>query len=93
MGEAVKVGENFGLRIKQIGDVKQVIAYGEAAPLIEAARARGMPLALTMIDDPEIARLYERRLVLVRPDGHVAWRGDRAPADPAGIIDRVRGAG
>ena len=25
LGEAVKVGENFGLRITQIGDVKQVI--------------------------------------------------------------------
>ena len=26
VGEAVKVGENFGLRLTQIGDVKQVIA-------------------------------------------------------------------
>lgn len=26
VGEAVKVGENFGLRITQIGDIKQVIA-------------------------------------------------------------------
>jgi flagellar motor switch protein FliN len=26
LGEAVKVGENFGLRITQIGDVKQIIA-------------------------------------------------------------------
>lgn len=25
-GEAVKVGENFGLRIKQVGDVRQLIA-------------------------------------------------------------------
>ena len=25
VGEAVKVGENFGLKISQIGDVKQVI--------------------------------------------------------------------
>jgi len=25
LGEAVKVGENFGLRITQIGDVKEVI--------------------------------------------------------------------
>jgi len=25
MGEAVKVGENFGLKITQIGDVKEVI--------------------------------------------------------------------
>jgi flagellar motor switch protein FliN/FliY len=26
VGEAVKVGENFGLRITQIGDVKQIVA-------------------------------------------------------------------
>jgi len=26
VGEAVKVGENFGIRITQIGDVKQIIA-------------------------------------------------------------------
>jgi flagellar motor switch protein FliN/FliY len=26
VGETVKVGENFGLRITQIGDVKQIIA-------------------------------------------------------------------
>jgi flagellar motor switch protein FliN/FliY len=25
VGEAVKIGENFGLRIRQIGDVKQVV--------------------------------------------------------------------
>lgn len=32
-------------------------------------------------------------LVLVRPDGPVAWRGSRVPADPASVIDTVRGAG
>jgi flagellar motor switch protein FliN/FliY len=26
LGEAVKVGENFGLRITQIGDMKQIVA-------------------------------------------------------------------
>jgi len=26
VGEAVKVGENFGIRITQIGDVKQIVA-------------------------------------------------------------------
>jgi len=25
IGEAVKIGENFGLRIRQVGDVKQVV--------------------------------------------------------------------
>ena len=40
----------------------------------------------------EAAKLYERSLVLVRPDGHVAWRGDQAPADALSVIVRVRGA-
>jgi hypothetical protein len=31
-------------------------------------------------------------LVLVRPDGHVAWRGDVCPDDPLALIDHVRGA-
>jgi len=36
-------------------------------------------------------KAYERRLVLVRPDGHVAWRADTEPDDALAIIDRVRG--
>jgi hypothetical protein len=45
------------------------------------------------IRDEQAVALYERRLVLVRPDGHVAWRGDEVPADAAWVIDTVRGAG
>jgi hypothetical protein len=44
------------------------------------------------LTQPAIAALYERKLVLVRPDGHVAWRGDTPPADPLAVMDRVRGA-
>ena len=33
-----------------------------------------------------------RNLVLVRPDQHVAWRGDEEPAAPLDLIDLVRGA-
>lgn len=65
----------------------------DAAPLEDAARKRGVPLTSERFEDPAIAALYERKLVLVRPDGHVAWRGDAAPADPLAIIDKVRGAG
>jgi 2-polyprenyl-6-methoxyphenol hydroxylase-like FAD-dependent oxidoreductase len=64
----------------------------EVAPLIVAARARRLPLRAVAIEDPEVAALYERKLVLVRPDGHVAWRSDTLPADPAAIIERIRGA-
>jgi FAD binding domain len=64
-----------------------------ARPLLEAAGRRGLPMRFIPLDAPDLLALYERRLALVRPDGHVAWRGDAAPADPLAVIDRVRGAG
>jgi 2-polyprenyl-6-methoxyphenol hydroxylase-like FAD-dependent oxidoreductase len=64
----------------------------EAAPLLGAARQRRVPVEFVPLVEPPIAALYERRFVLVRPDGHVAWRSDRMPQDPLRLIDVVRGA-
>ncbi|MFM9885610.1 MAG: FAD-dependent monooxygenase [Burkholderiales bacterium] len=64
----------------------------DASRLVDAAAACGVPLERVVVQDPNARRLYERNLVLVRPDQHVAWRGDRVPDNPAAIIDRVRGA-
>ena len=50
-----------------------------------------MPLQVQRLDDKQIAGLYEMPLVLVRPDGHVAWRGS-AVDDGQRIVDLVRGA-
>ncbi|MDB5820800.1 MAG: monooxygenase [Rhizobacter sp.] len=64
----------------------------DVSGLVEAARERGVPLAVLDIA-PEIARpLYGHALVLSRPDQHVAWRGDQAPKDAFDLIDTVRGA-
>jgi 2-polyprenyl-6-methoxyphenol hydroxylase-like FAD-dependent oxidoreductase len=67
-------------------------AARQSAPLAAAAQKAGMPLEVIELDDPEVGRIYERALVLVRPDGHVAWRGDRSPPDATATIERVRGA-
>jgi 2-polyprenyl-6-methoxyphenol hydroxylase-like FAD-dependent oxidoreductase len=67
-------------------------APGEADPLLQAAAARRVPMRHVPLDEPHLFTLYERRLVLVRPDGHVAWRADAAPADSLALVDRVRGA-
>ena len=57
-----------------------------------AAAGAGVPMSVVALDEPEIAALYQCRLVLVRPDGHVAWRADREPDDAQAVIDVVRGA-
>ncbi|HYQ68142.1 FAD-dependent monooxygenase [Actinophytocola sp.] len=70
-----------------------LLRFADAGPLDGFRRAfadRGMPLAVVRCEDPEIARLYRFGFVLVRPDGHVAWRGDEPPAPD--LADVVRGA-
>jgi hypothetical protein len=60
--------------------------------LVAAAAQHGVPLAVLEVDADESASLYPHKLLLSRPDQHVAWRGDELPKDPAGLIDRIRGA-
>jgi 2-polyprenyl-6-methoxyphenol hydroxylase-like FAD-dependent oxidoreductase len=57
------------------------------------AKESGIPLRVMDIRQPEIADRYERRLVLVRPDGQVAWRGDELPADVRALLSIVTGRG
>ena len=57
-----------------------------------AAAARGVPLCIVDIRDEKARAIYQRDLVLVRPDQHVAWRGDAEPGNSLAVIDRVRGA-
>ncbi|WP_040785865.1 aromatic-ring hydroxylase C-terminal domain-containing protein [Nocardia pneumoniae] len=60
--------------------------------LVDAAARRGVPLDVVDVRDDHARALYERDLVLVRPDQHVAWRGDSAPGEPLVVVDRIRGA-
>ena len=66
----------------------------EADALVQAATRRSVPLTVAVVRNPEAEALYQRPLVLVRPDGHVAWRASAAPADKDAllILDTVRGA-
>ena len=64
---------------------------GACAAMAEAAAGARIPLSIETIADTGIADLYETRFVLVRPDGHVAWRGDAIPPDPSRILATVTG--
>ncbi|MQB34284.1 FAD-dependent monooxygenase [Rhizobium rhizogenes] len=73
-----------------------LLAMGAAAvdcqPMNVAARNAGVPLRTLAINEPHLAALYGKRFVLVRPDQHVAWRGDAIPVDSRSIIETARGA-
>jgi 2-polyprenyl-6-methoxyphenol hydroxylase-like FAD-dependent oxidoreductase len=64
---------------------------GDAAALQEAAEQRGVPLRMVRIDEPAARALYEKRYVLVRPDGHVAWLSDSMPEDADAVLGKVSG--
>lgn len=63
----------------------------DAGPLETAAARRGIGLTILAVPHPEARALYGRALSLIRPDGHIAWRGDRIPADPSALLDQVTG--
>ena len=63
-----------------------------AAGVVDAAVRCAMPLTVLDVDTADAQPIYAHKLVLVRPDQHVAWRGDEEPTAPGDLIDLVRGA-
>ncbi|MDP1963087.1 MAG: FAD-dependent monooxygenase [Reyranella sp.] len=63
----------------------------DTGALERAMRAAGAPFIVVDVDEPGLRRVYERDLLLLRPDLHVVWRGDEAPADPDRIASVVTG--
>jgi 2-polyprenyl-6-methoxyphenol hydroxylase-like FAD-dependent oxidoreductase len=55
------------------------------------ARANHVPLTLIQPNEAAIAELYPTRFTLIRPDQHVAWRGDAWPHASAGVLEQVTG--
>ncbi len=75
------------------GFVLLTFGENETTQLEAAAAKRSVPIQKIVLHNRDAAALYERKLVLVRPDGHVAWRGDHLPANPSHLIETIRGAG
>ena len=66
----------------------------EASAIAEfehAARQLAIPLQIVRDGLNSNNRAYGARIVLVRPDQHVAWTGDTAPMDAAVLMSKVVG--
>ncbi|HKR90208.1 MAG TPA: FAD-dependent monooxygenase [Phenylobacterium sp.] len=76
----------------EFGDGFCLVAFGSAdcSNLEHAAAERSVPMSVVRL--AARPRDYDHDLVLVRPDHHIAWSGDRLPADCFDLIDQVRGA-
>ena len=68
------------------------VGGADVASIVSAANSRHLPLDVHTLGEAAVIAAYGRGLFLVRPDGHVAWRGRQAPDDVIGLIDTVRGA-
>jgi len=73
----------------RLGRELTLLSFGaDTAAWEAAARARGVPLTVLRLDRTgELGRMANARYVLVRPDQHIAWRGDEE--DPEVVLSAV----
>jgi 2-polyprenyl-6-methoxyphenol hydroxylase-like FAD-dependent oxidoreductase len=79
----------------QIGDGYTLLrlagARGDDAALAQAFASLSTPYSVIEIDDPRPRDIYGTDFLLVRPDLHVVWRGNRLPDDPARLAALATG--
>jgi hypothetical protein len=60
--------------------------------LAAAIRSRGAPVTVLEIPDEAPRAVYGHDLLLLRPDMHIVWRGNRVPEDPHALAAVATGA-
>jgi hypothetical protein len=85
-GSAVqdRVGYDLGFTLLRFSDI-------DVDGTARAFASLGVPFRILELRDDRVRELYERDLLLLRPDLHVAWRGNRPPGDSAGLARLVTG--
>jgi hypothetical protein len=78
-------GDGFTLLVAS-GDLRDADEFGAAAA------SRNVPLKILRPLDDRLLDRYEARFALIRPDQHVAWRGNKLPADISKLLDCLTGA-
>ena len=79
----------------RIGDGYTLLRLGgtrhDASGLQKAFAAIGAPVTVLDVPDQAASEVYARDLILLRPDMHIAWRGNKAPDDPRRLAAMVTG--
>ena len=77
----------------RLGSGYTLLRFGrvDVSALEAAMNALGAPFSVLDIADDAARDLYGFDLLLLRPDLHVAWRGNRLPDAPESLAARVTG--
>ena len=65
----------------------------DTSGLEKAMRASGAPLAVLEVQDDAARQVYGYDLLLLRPDLHIVWRGNRPPEDAGEVAGTATGYG
>src|SRR5207249_11417491 len=83
-----RVGYDSGFTLLRLGH-----SQSDASGLASAFAAHGAPFRVLDVPDASPRAVYGYDLLLLRPDLHVAWRGNRPPEDPGNVAATVTGYG
>ena len=73
-----RIGYQLGFTLLRFSEVN-------VEGIVKAFASLGAPCRVHDLRDARARELYQRELILLRPDLHVAWRGNRPPEDPARV--------
>jgi 2-polyprenyl-6-methoxyphenol hydroxylase-like FAD-dependent oxidoreductase len=76
-----------------LGNEITLLVLGDVAlnDVERKALASGVPLEVVHLNPEQATRVLEKRLMLVRPDQHVAWRADVAPEEWRDVFAHITG--
>ena len=88
LNDGASIHDRFG---KWFTLVKFGSASTDTAAFAAAAEALDVPLDIVDVAEKAARDLYACTFALIRPDHHVAWRGDSLPADTEALMRQVSG--
>ncbi len=93
LSEGVSLYDGFGsgFTLLVAADEEAAGYADEVARAVADASRAGIPLTILTPKAPALHALYQARLALIRPDQHVAWRGDVWPTAGVDLLERVCG--
>lgn len=90
-GQSILDTFGTGFTLLRLGGGADAATAPDAAALVQAAASLGVALDVVDVAGQAARDAYAAPLVLVRPDGHVGWRGQELPGDALALLRQLLG--